>query len=66
VGKPTDPKRLVTYNEFHIAVKGPKGSQRTLWRNVQTFEDLLRQAISAYMRVEKQASPKKRIVITIQ
>lgn len=66
MGKSTDPKRLVTYTEFHIAVKGPKGSYRTLWRNVQTFEDLLRQGIAAYMRVEKQASPKKRIVITMQ
>lgn len=64
--KSSGPKRLVTYTEFHIAVKGPKGSYPALWRKVQMFEDLLRQGIAAYLRVEKQTSPQKRIVITIQ
>ncbi len=66
VRKLSNSEQLETYTEFHIAVKGPKGRYGTLRRKVQTFEDRLNQGIAAYMRVEKQTIPQRRIVITIR
>jgi len=66
VPKPKVQPPLETYTEFHISVKGPKGDYAHLRRDVQRFEELLRQGIAAYLCVAKQSGPEKHIVITIQ
>lgn len=59
-------RHLETYTEFHISVRGPKGSYSALRKNVQTFESLLRQGIAAYSQVARQLSTEEHIVVTIQ
>lgn len=57
---------LATYTEFHISVKGPKGSYAALWRSVHTFEELLTKSIATYSQLSKQSPADKRLVITIR